>query len=415
MPLTFHDTIFIDQSFLAYFPDLGKNELRNMTEIRNHFLTLITRKYPILDSAILEPLSSNNLVSAHTIKLPKAVLQQAQDFVRAAFTLRKLPEYQKFLKPDFEKRGLLDPGNYSICMSYDFHVDETGNLKLIEINTNASFLALGTLLYESRGIPLPIADFSMDEIRDNLLNELQLIGKKSIHPHIQIIDEKPQEQKLYIEFVVFQEIFKKWGWKTEIVDSKLADLKADLIYNRDTDFYLEKPEYQNLKQAWLKEEICLSPQPAEYMYLADKQRQIEWGTAGFLEQMMLPENDIRTLRKHLPTAREVTLENAEQLWLERKNIFFKPKRSFGAKHSYRGGSISRKAFEEIIDKDMLAQEFITAPEVDVQTPEGAKKMKYDLRFYAYKDRVQMAVARLYQGQVTNLRTEYGGFSCLEFT
>ena len=386
-----------------------------MTEIRSQFLSLISKKFPALNLAQTEALSSNNLVSAHTIELPQKVLQQAQDFVKAAFALRNLPEYQKTLLPEIAQRGLRDPGNYSICMSYDFHVDESGNLKLIEINTNASFLALGTLLYEARGINLPVKDFSLDELRGNLLQEIQLTGRKlDSVPKVQIVDEKPPEQKLFIEFVVFQELFRSWGWPTEIVDTKDTDLGSDLIYNRDTDFYLEKPEYQNLKQTWMEGEICLSPQPVEYLFLADKQRQVEWGTPGFFEKMGLPENQIQSLRAHLPKARELNRENSAELWTDRKHIFFKPKRSFGAKLSYRGASISHKTFEEIIDQDMFAQEFVTAPEVDVATPDGPKKMKYDLRFYAYGDRVQMAIARLYQGQVTNLRTEYGGFTCIEF-
>ncbi len=37
-------------------------------------------------------------------------------------------------------------------------------------------------------------------------------------------------------------------------------------------------------------------------------------------------------------------------------------------------------------------------------------MKTDLRLYAYRNRVLGVTARLYRGQVTNLRTPGGGFA-----
>jgi len=36
-------------------------------------------------------------------------------------------------------------------------------------------------------------------------------------------------------------------------------------------------------------------------------------------------------------------------------------------------------------------------------------MKTDLRLYAYRDQILGVTARLYRGQVTNLRTPGGGF------
>jgi len=43
---------------------------------------------------------------------------------------------------------------------------------------------------------------------------------------------------------------------------------------------------------------------------------------------------------------------------------------------------------------------------------GYGPMKTDLRLYAYRDRVLGVTARLYRGQVTNLRTEGGGFAAV---
>ena len=38
------------------------------------------------------------------------------------------------------------------------------------------------------------------------------------------------------------------------------------------------------------------------------------------------------------------------------------------------------------------------------------ELKIDLRNYAYRGRVQLLTARLYQGQTTNFRTPGGGFA-----
>jgi hypothetical protein len=121
-----------------------------------------------------------------------------------------------------------------------------------------------------------------------------------------------------------------------------------------------------------------------------------------------------TILAHLPRCQILTKENSGEIWNERKQMFLKPLRSFGAKQSFRGGSISRTAFDKVVDSDMLAQEFIPAPEITFDSALGPQTLKYDLRFYAYKDRIQSAVARLYQGQVTNLKTPMGGFAPIVF-
>jgi hypothetical protein len=385
-----------------------------MSRIRSQFLQFLHQKFPALSPERADPLIAENLLAETVVDLPASVLKQAQGFVEAAFSLRLRPEYQEVLRPEREKHGLKETGNFSIAMSYDFHLNEDGVLKLIEVNTNAAFLALGDLLYQSQNLPPPVADFSFDEIRKDLLNELRLVGKTTESPKVLIVDEEPDKQRLFIEFLVYQEIFRSWGWATEIRDTRESGLSADLIYNRDTDFYLEKPELKPLKEAWLSRKFCLTPNPVEYLYLADKERQIQWNEPGFLERMGLMDSQIQALRKRLPFATALTSENADELWDRRKTLFLKPQRSFGAKQSYRGGSISRRIYDELIGQDILAQEFVPAPEIEIETPGGPQKMKYDLRFYAYQGRVQTVMARLYQGQVTNLRTPHGGFACVQF-
>lgn len=359
-----------------------------------------------LSESIIAPLISPELLSPFQVTLPMNVLVQAQNFVRASFELRQSSDYQKFLEPDLNQHGLKDPGNKSILMSYDFHVTDDMKIKLIEVNTNASFLALGYEMYQLRKLPLPVSDFRIEEILANIKTELSLQGKKlDGSTKIAIIDEQPHQQRLFVEFLLYQAYFKKWGHQCEIADYRDIPVGTQFIYNRFTDFFLSQSESASLRQAFLNRTQCFSPNPYEYLMLADKQRMIDWGKSPWKEKIP---------GENLPQSVSLSPENAEQVWSERKKYFLKPKRAFGAKQSYKGASISRRLFDEITSQDFIAQEYFPAQELPFETPEGPQKFKYDLRFYAYQDRVQMAVARLYQGQVTNLKTPYGGFAPVIF-
>lgn len=388
------------------------------------FLNHLIQKYPSLVKDQLEALISLQLFSPYCVELPKNILTQAQSFVAAVYGLRQLPQYKEFLGNEISARSLIDPGNKSICMSFDFHINERGELKLIEINTNAAFLAMGYELYESQKIPQPVEGFHIRSLKACIEMEMDLFSKGRSAHSLSIIDEKPQEQRLYVEFLLYQALFKSWGWNVKIED--YHDLsEVDFVYNRFTDFYFEQPESSNLKELFLNKEVCFSPNPFEYLMLADKQRMIDWNSEQFWQQMgasgQLYEEKIRA---HLPKAFSVNKDKLEEAWSQRKNYFFKPKRAFGSKQSYKGASMSRRVLEDIAAGDFIAQEYVPAPEYQFKANEAAKKLsileevqkfKCDLRFYAYQDQVQMVIARLYQGQATNAKTLGGGFACIKFS
>lgn len=381
---------------------------------RRLLLDHLHRKFPALALERLESLAAETLVSNQVLKLPHAVWMQATDFVRACHELRHSSRYARTLERETQDRHLIDPGHDSIAMSYDFHLDESGTLKLIEINTNASFLALGDELYEAQNLAKPNPEFSSRAFEACVRRELSAVLGPGAPLKAAIVDEAPEAQKLFLEFLVYEQWFKSWGWDVAVRDSALDPSGFSFIYNRDTDFYLETERLAHLRRAWVQKTAALSPHPYQYLLLADKQRQIDWAVPGFFESIGLSEDSVRALRRHLPRVFDLNAESAETLWAQRKSLFIKPKRSFGAKQSYRGGSISRKMFEELIPQDMIAQEFIPAPELKFDVNGTPTSMKYDLRFYAYGDEVQTVMARLYQGQVTNLRTEGGGFTAISF-
>lgn len=388
-----------------------------MIELKTDFVQQLRKSFPGLQTQPLESIVADNLISPFTVNLPQSVLAQAQHIVELLFSLREKSSYKEHYKNLIAEKGLLDPGNKSIMMSYDFHLDENQNLKLLEVNTNASFLILGHQLYQMKGHPLPVRDFSLSEIGDNIRTELQLQGKNpSDQLKIAIVDQEPSTQRLFVEFLAYNELFKSFGWDSRILDYRdlFQDFNPEFVYNRYTDFFLTDPSGTLLREKFLNREICLSPNPYEYLLLADKQRLIDWGVPGFLEAQGFSGTELELLRQSLPLSYDLCPEKAEDVWAKRKKLFFKPKNAFGSKQSFRGSSISRKAFEELLAEDVIAQEFIPAPERVFETPSGPQEFKFDLRCFAYQGRLQLVVARLYQGQVTNLRTPLGGFATVLF-
>ena len=382
--------------------------------LKERLIDLVSSQYPALSNETIRPLISENLFSPFIITLPKKILKQAEAFINSTYKLRNSEKYLDFYKTDLEKLNISDPLNKSIMMSFDFHVDNSEILKLIEINTNAAFLGMGDLMYKVHGIDNPCAQFKIESLKNCIETELKLNGQDSKNPVVSIIDENPSTQRLYIEFLVFNELFKKFGWSSEISDYRSINPKSNFIYNRFTDFYLTKEESSELRTRFINSEICLSPNPFEYFLLADKQRMIDWNTNTDFIKSILSEDEFQTFRNHIPHCSDLTPESADQIWSHRKNLFIKPKRAYGSKQSYKAASMSRKLFNELLTEDMIAQEYIPAPEQTFQTSQGEENFKFDLRFITYTNELQIVVARIYQGQVTNLKTPMGGFACVKF-
>jgi hypothetical protein len=390
--------------------------------LKQKFTDYLLHKYPDLKAEAMpfSDLISENLLSEYRIQIPKKNLLEIQKFIQVIFQIRQSTEYQELAK----SKNIFDPKNKAIVMSYDFHYSPENGLKLIEINTNASFLALGCEFYKMQQLPMPVEDFDSAALKVDIQQEWQLNQQVPFPKdfRIWIMDENPSEQRLYAEFLVYKNLFQSWGWTCEIKNSKdLAAMPADgevlwphFIYNRDTDFYLQGEHLQNLKTAWKAKAFCLSPQPLEYDVLANKNRLHLLTDANLLAALNLPVNDIALIKKIIPFSQLIHSDNKSVIWEKRKKFFFKPAQSFGSKQAYRGSSISRNIFESFAENEMLAQEFIPAGEVSFASKATEpEKFKFDLRCYAYQDRLEMVIARLYQGQVTNLRTPGGGFALVQ--
>lgn len=385
-----------------------------MVALIQKYKAILKNTFKSIDDATLAPILSDNLLCPSPVVLTKALIPVFQNTIAAFFSLRNHPQYAQKYVTDLQRLDIKDPGNKSLFMSYDFHITETGQPKLIEINTNAAFLTLGHYLYQAHELPTNL-DFKIEDLKNLFLNELSYQNKSPKNPQILIIDEKPKEQKMFLEFLITQELIQSFGWTCLIDDiANYANHTPDLVYNRYTDFYLSRPESKLLHTDFNNRKTCFSPNPFEYFLLADKQRMIDWTDTDFWTNLNFSKNSQDLILKALPKTLSFKPELKDEIWTQRKELFFKPKNSFGSKQSYKGASISRKVFNDIANEQFLAQEFVPAPETTINTPTGDQKFKFDLRCYAYEDKLQLVIARVYQGQVTNLKTLGGGFAPIKW-
>jgi hypothetical protein len=112
----------------------------------------------------------------------------------------------------------------------------------------------------------------------------------------------------------------------------------------------------------------------------------------------------------VPRTRQVTPEAADELWAQRRRLFFKPVAGYGAKAAWRGDKLTKRVWGEILAGSFVAQELVPPPQRAVDLDGAPSGLKFDLRAYAYRGRVQMLAARIYSGQTTNFRTPGGGFA-----
>ena len=368
--------------------------------VKDNFIQHLRTQFPALPQDVLVNTISDQLICPHRITLPTSVLENLISEIKELYALRAWSE--KNLSAQFESYGLPKAKNFSVCTSFDFHLVDGHQPKLIEINTNAAFLALGLTMYDFWKIK-PHTGFTEEKLIQMFREESQLVGQKNIN--ISIMDEKPETQRLFIEFLIYQQYFAKNGIPAVITDTaKASELPAGtLVYNRYTDFYLREPQSAQIKALYNEGQLHLSPSPWEYFLLGDKQRLSDW---QHQDELPIP--------KSLLKIYDLAAADREQVWNERKKLFFKPKASFGSKQAYNGASMSRKIFDEAFVQGFVAQEFAPPPEVNLLQDSENLKMKYDIRCYTYKDELQLVIARLYQGQTTNLKTTGGGFAIVDF-
>ncbi|MCP4300492.1 MAG: hypothetical protein GY783_07900, partial [Gammaproteobacteria bacterium] len=177
-----------------------------------------------------------------------------------------------------------------------------------------------------------------------------------------------------------------------------------------TDFYLQSPESVRLLEAYQQDVAVFTPSPYLYALYADKRHLTLFSDPNRLKTFGVDEGIIGMLGRYVPATTLVTPDNADQLWKDRKKLFFKPVSGHGSRGAYRGAKLTRRVWENIVHSDYVAQAVVPPSERQLIINGEEQSLKLDIRCVAYNSEIQLLSARLYQGQTTNLRTEGGGLA-----
>jgi len=363
----------------------------------------------------------DNFFSGIAILVTPQQMEQMRAVIAAVEKVVALPAWQQQVPGGHG--GEFIPPCKGVFFGYDFHLNAEG-AHLIEINTNAGGGFLGNLFQQSQqsaglhGKSLVEGNLSQVFV-DMFRHEWQLQrGSKTLRT-LAIVDESPQSQYFYPEFILARQLFENAGIRAVIADPAefeahadglyLGVSKIDLIYNRLTDFSLR--QFPMLLNAYQKDQVVVTPHPHVYALYADKRNLTLLTDAARLRAMGADEDSVKVLQKGVPQTRLVGKENEQQWWKERKEWFFKPATGYGGKGSYRGDKLTQRVFGEIVQGGYVAQRKAMPGEVMVNVSGAdAAAFKFDVRCYVYEGEIQLVIARLYQGQTTNFRTPGGGFA-----
>jgi hypothetical protein len=372
-----------------------------------------------------------HLFSHAPVFLPKADRDAMQAIIHAVEAAARLPAYQKAVLDWAPPIARVDHGPAGAFMGYDFHLTPEGP-KLIEVNTNAGGAFFNVFLGRAQiaccaEVERTLALSSLAAFDDDVIamfnEEWRRQGRTDLLRRIAIVDERPHEQYLYPEFLLAKRLFERNDIETVIVDpSELrfeCDLlqhdgrPIDLIYNRLVDFALEAPEQAAIRAAYEGGAVVTTPNPRNHALLADKRNLLLLSNPVQLEAWGLNAEQAAALNG-VPKTLRVNNADADQLWAERKNYFFKPAAGHGGKAVYRGDKLTKGVWAEILAADYIAQAIAPPSERTIKLDGEQVQRKVDVRLYAYGGAILIAAARLYQGQTTNFRTPGGGFAPVFF-
>lgn len=318
-------------------------------------------------------------------------------------------------------------GPRGVFMGYDFHLAADGP-KLIEVNTNAGGAFLNALLAKAQracckevedALRISGAEEFDSAVLQMFRNEWGLQRGSGSPRRIAIVDDRPQNQYLYPEFLLAQRFFQQQGIDSVIADPEqlryergrlwIGEQAIDLVYNRLVDFSFDEPIHEAVRAAYSDNAVVVTPNPRVHALFADKRNLTLLSDQATLRAWGLPAEMIADLAG-VPRTVLVSKANSEQLWQTRKKLFFKPATGHGSKAVYRGDKVTKGVWAEIVAGCYVAQEFAPPSERMIRLDGASEVRKTDVRLYVYDGQILISAARLYQGQVTNFRTPGGGFA-----
>jgi hypothetical protein len=376
-----------------------------------------------------------HLFSNNGLFISRAQLQAMQQAVQVLHDTMTTPAWQAHALAHHPDLARMAAGPQGVFMGYDFHLTESGP-RLIEINTNAGGAMLSLALARAQRACCDAARDWMHSPTDIEGLEQRWLAMfaaewaaqrpgEAFRPsggtrRLAIVDEDPQAQYLYPEFLLFQDLFRHAGIEAVIAapealcwaDGQLQHegQRIDMVYLRLTDFDLGRPEHAHLNQAWASGACVFTPGPQTHALHANKRHLASLSDPAFLSRIGVPAASREVLAQVVPATRLLTADNAPQLWAERKRYFFKPLAGYGSKAAYRGDKLTTKTWAQMQQSAYVAQELVAPSQRVVTVHDQRKALKADVRAYAYAGQVQLFTARLYDGQTTNFRSDGGGFA-----
>ncbi len=356
-------------------------------------------------------------VSTHTRVAQKEIIDAIERVIA-------LPAYQSTVFAYAHHNAHAHTQNTSVFLGYDFHIDAQGHPHLIEINTNAGGAFLNAFLLNAQmpcvhAKPQAMVDYAAHFIA-MFQAEWRSVRGDTLLRTVAIVDDAPQTQYLYAEFQLFAALFEQYGIHAIICDPNAlhydgnhlwhGDTPIDLVYNRLTDFSLSQPRQHNLAHAYLDNRVVLTPHPRAYALYANKRNLVVLSDTALLESWGVDWDTRHILLNGIAATRSVDANKADDLWRERKTLFFKPTTGYGSKAAYRGDKMTKRVFADILASDYVAQTVVAPSTRQLLINGSLETFKVDYRAYVYAQKIQLTCARLYQGQTTNFRTLGGGFA-----
>lgn len=395
-------------------------------------LELIQSLAPQHAAQIAQLLEQNcpHLFAELPVYIAQSQASKMQQVIAAIEAVIALPAYQQHvLGTELNNNMAALAANPGVFYGYDFHLNGE-QLNLIEINTNAGGALMNVLLalaqqddcslWLAHGSLRELAQQFQAAIIDMFSQEWQAQFGKGQPRHIAIVDEQPELQYLYPEFLLFQALFQAQGWQASICspqqlefrDNKLmlGEQTVDFVYNRLTDFDLSESANHAIRQAWQADAIVLSPNPYHHALYADKRNLVILSDRKLLQSWGVDATTCELLSQHIPATIRLSSDNADDLWARRRHYFFKPIAGYGGKATYRGDKLTLKVWQNLLQGEYIAQQLAHPGQRRNQADTAIPAHKFDLRNYVYRAQVQWLAARSYQGQTTNFRTPGGGFA-----
>jgi len=379
--------------------------------------------------ATMIALDRPHLFSGSTVFVSGEHVKHMAEIIAAIERVVALPAYLEHVLAYAPAVARHQPRARGVFLGYDFHLGNAGP-QLIEINTNAGGALLNSLLARAQQACCDVVTVRLPGMLggdppehlflEMFLEEWRLERGEAPLTTIAIVDTDPEQQYLYPEFVLFRRLFERHGMAALICDPAALtwrdgalwheDRRIDLVYNRLTDFSLEMPASSALRDAYLAGAVVLTPHPHAHARYADKRNLVALTDPELLSSWGVDEATRGLLLGGIPRTEEVAATRAADLWARRRQLFFKPAAGYGSRAAYRGDKLTRRVFEEILSAAYVAQALVPPSSRRLAVDGALVAMKIDLRNYVYEGRVQLVIARLWQGQTTNFRTPGGGFA-----